>query len=450
MPVVKARNFRGTKDFSPSEMIPRERMIDSMKHVFRLFGFSPLETPALEMLEVLSGKYGKEGEQLLYKLDYKNDRPADRVALRYDLTVPLARFIAMNPDLPLPFKRYQVQPVWRADRPQPRQGRFREFYQCDVDSIGSEEGLADAEIIAVSVKMLQQLGFERDDKRAVIQVNHRKILEALNELSGLSPGLFMDFCRVLDKTDKIGWDEVSKELLELGTKSEALEKLSIIFEQKGEFSEKLDWFENEIGSSESAADGINGLRVIYEHLRYLEIPNDMISFEPRLARGLDYYTGAVFETMLPNHPHIGSLTGGGRYDKLIGLYSGRDLPAVGTTIGLDRIFAAMNQLEMVNKDSKTITQVLIAAYSENEMPESIEIASLFRQAGIETDIFPTAGKMKKPFNYADKMGIPFVAVVGPDEVADPDMLMVTLKNLSISTQETLLVVDAIHRVGSPR
>jgi len=440
---IAPRSFKGTRDFTPSAMIPREKVIETIKGVFRLYGFSPMETPALEMLEVLSGKYGDEGEKLIYKLDYKNDKPQDRVALRYDLTVPLARVVASHPEWPMPFKRYQIQPVWRADQPQIRQGRFREFYQCDVDTIGVTEGVSDAEIIALTVEMIQRLGFLDGDRRAVVQLNHRKLLEAICLHCGLNLDQLVPFTRALDKLDKVGEEGVKAELAQVGLSESGYSKLQEIFAVSGSNAEKHQQLSQILGDSEAAKLGLDGLQMILDALHALDVPEESIILNPHLARGLDYYTGAVFETILPEQSHIGSLTGGGRYDELIGLYSGRDLPGVGTTIGLDRIFAAMEQLGMVDASSSTVTRVLVAAYSPEEINLALRIVKLFREGGIPCELFPETGKLKKPFSYADKQGISFVAVVGPDEVADPANLKVSLKNLTTSDQSTLSVTEAI-------
>ncbi len=441
----KPRSFKGTRDFTPREMIPREEIIGKMKSVFRLYGFSPLETPALEMLSVLTGKYGEEGEKLLYKLDYKNDEFKNRVALRYDLTVPLARVVASHPEWPVPFKRYQVQPVWRADKPQTRQGRFREFYQCDIDTVGAPEGLADAEILALTVAMLDELGFKDGDKRAVVQLNHRKVLEGICVYAGHPREDLAGFCRVLDKLDKIGRDNVYEELRKIGVTDGGLKHLDEVLPLGEESTNAWSVIKQlrEVFADEPAAlEGLDGLELILINLEQLGTPLDRINLNPALARGLDYYTGAVFESTIPQQPHIGSLTGGGRYDKLIGLYGGGDKPAVGTTIGLDRMFAAMEQLGMVNTDAATVTRVLVAAWSYDQMPACLQAVRVFRDAGVPAEVFPTAGKLKKPFSHADKLNIPFVAVIGPDEADHPDGLHVSLKNLAQSTQETMPVTQA--------
>jgi len=446
MAKISAKNFKGTRDFVPSEMIKREEIIEKIKGVFRLYGFNPLETPALEMLHVLSGKYGDEGEKLLYKLDYKNDRPNDRVALRYDLTVPLARVIANHPEWPTPFKRYQIQPVWRADRPQVRQGRFREFYQCDVDSIGAPEGIADAEIIALTVRMVNELGFSESGRKAVVQLNHRKILEGICEYAGRPANELADFCRILDKLDKIGKDAVYEEMKTIGVNNDGLENLDNILELKGSSSEKLVALKDKLRFSENALQGVSGLETILGYLKDLDVPGDSLNLNPNLARGLDYYTGAVFETTLPEQPHIGSLTGGGRYDKLIGLYSGQDQPAVGTTIGLDRMFAAMLQLGMLDLEKASVVELLIAAYSKDEYSAALKAVKKFRDAGINSEVYPAVGKLKKPFSYADKLGVSFVGVIGPDEAADPENLKISLKNLRASSQDVVSLSEAIKQI----
>ncbi|GBE30871.1 histidine--tRNA ligase [bacterium BMS3Bbin04] len=452
----KPRSFKGTRDFTPREMIPREKIIDSMKRVFRLYGFSPLETPALEMLSVLTGKYGEEGEKLLYKLDYKNDDFMNRVALRYDLTVPLARVIASHPEWPMPFKRYQVQPVWRADKPQTRQGRFREFYQCDIDTVGAPEGLADAEILALTVTMLDDLGFKDGDKRAIVQLNHRKVLEGICVYAGHPREDLAGFCRVLDKLDKIGREGVVSDLIDMGINDEGIDRVDSLLKLSGMYGslsstpadEKIDHVLAILDNNQAATEGLEGIRSILQSLKELGTDLSRINFNPVLARGLDYYTGAVFESTLPGQPHIGSLTGGGRYDKLIGLYGGGDKPAVGTTIGLDRMFAAMEQLGMVDTEAATVTRVLIAAWSADQMSACLQAVRVFREAGVPAEVFPTTGKLKKPFSHADKLNIPYVAVIGPDEAGNPDGLHVSLKDLSQGTQETLQVANAAEKVSS--
>jgi histidyl-tRNA synthetase len=446
MAQIAPRSFKGTRDFTPREMIPREKIINDIKTVFKLYGFSPLETPALEMLQVLAGKYGEEGDKLLYKLDYKNDKPKDRVALRYDLTVPLARVVANHPEWPMPFKRFQIQPVWRADKPQVRQGRFREFCQCDVDTIGSPEGIADAEIIALSIDTVIKLGFDSGDKKAQIQLNHRKILAGLCEYVGRPSSELALFCRALDKLDKIGMDGVKKELEKIGVDDVGFQKLDKAIAVEGSNNEKLVKLRDLLKDNQAACEGIDSLSKIIEYIEILGISEEFTNFNPTLARGLDYYTGVVFETTLPGQPHIGSLTGGGRYDNLIELYSGRDLPAIGTTIGLDRIFAAMEQLGMINSDTATVTEILFAAYSKDEVNTSLSMVKMLRDAGISAELFPSTGKLKKPFGYADKLKIPYVAVVGPDEIADKDNLKLTLKDLKKGEQETVTVSEAIKRI----
>jgi histidyl-tRNA synthetase len=447
----KPRSFKGTRDFTPREMIPREQIISKMKTVFRLYGFSPLETPALEMLSVLTGKYGEEGEKLLYKLDYKNDDFENRVALRYDLTVPFARVIVTHPEWPMPFKRYQMQPVWRADKPQTRQGRFREFYQCDIDTVGAPEGLADAEILALTVTMLDELGFKDGDKRAIVQLNHRKLLEGICVYVGHPREDLAGFCRVLDKLDKIGREGVDNELRKIGVTDTGLQNLDNVLplgEESTTANDVIQQLRTIFANEPVALEGLDGLESILSYLEQLGTPLDRINLNPALARGLDYYTGAVFESTLPQQPHIGSLTGGGRYDKLISLYGGGDKPAVGTTIGLDRMFAAMEQLGMVNTEAATVTRVLVAAWSNDQLPACMRAVRVFRDAGIPAEVFPTAGKLKKPFSYADKLTIPYVAVIGPDEAEHADGLHVSLKDLSKGTQETVAVEVAAERVGT--
>jgi histidyl-tRNA synthetase len=346
----------------------------------------------------------------------------------------------------MPFKRYQIQPVWRADQPQIRQGRFREFYQCDVDTVGAGEGVADAEILALTVEMMERLGFSDGDRRARVQLNHRRLLEAICAHTGLPGEKLADFTRALDKLDKIGRDGVREELEKVGVAAEGMARLDEVLAVEGANSERLAALEGILGGSGAAEAGLEGLRTILEQLHALGVEEEMIVVNPHLARGLDYYTGAVFETTLPAHPHIGSLTGGGRYDELIGLYSGRDLPAVGTTIGLDRIIAAMKQLDMLREDRSTVTRLLLAAWSEAEIPVALGLLRRFREAGIPSELFPATGKLKKPFSYADKQGIGFVGVIGPDEAAAEGGAMVSLKQLATGEQDTVTLEEAVRRV----
>lgn len=433
MSKISARVFKGARDFLPEQMLHRERILDVMRSVFKKYGFAPLETPAIEYLDVLTGKYGEDADRLIYRLDYKPGTK-DAAALHYDLTVPFSRVVAMNPDLPLPFKRYQIQPVWRADRPQPHQGRFREFYQCDIDAVGSTSMLIDAEMVAITCEILSKLGF----KTFLVKINNRKILNGITQYAGLGADMTQEVCRSIDKLDKMPWKEVASELAEKQLSEAAIQKLEMLLSKEL----TLESLETELNGIETAIEGINETKALFEILRQLGVPAEHYRFDLSLARGLDYYTGPIFETKLTDQPHMGSLTGGGRYDGLIGMLSGREMPAVGTTLGLDRIFTAMQQLNML-EEVKTSTKVLVANFAADTLPHAIRLAAYLRAANVATEIYPEAAKMKKQFAYADKKGIPFVVVLGETEIANGT---ITLKNLKTGEQKELTLAEVVELV----
>ncbi len=423
---IAARNFKGTRDYLPNEMIQRNRMISSIRTGFEKHGFVPLETPALEYLDILTGKYGEEGDKLIYRLDYKGGY---EVGMKYDLTVPLARFISQHSHLTFPFKRYQIQPVWRADRPQPNQGRFREFYQCDADIVGVSSVSADAEIIAMISQILSNL----DIGRFVIRINNRKILQGITEYAGLSQDKEADLCRGIDKLDKIGLDGVKEELKNYGFSDEAMTKIFPIFSLQGDNSEILKELAHILAKSEVGLLGIAELKDVFTYLDMLEIAEDQLKLDLYLARGLDYYTGTIFESASKELAHVGSLTGGGRYDNLIGSFGATDTPAVGTSIGLDRIATVLNQLDKIdNKDS--VSQILVTLFDKDSYKDSLRITSLLRQADFNVEVVYEHTKLKKQFAYADKKKIPYVVVLGPDEIKDGK---VTVKDLSAGKQDQL-------------
>ena len=434
MSKIKPRIFKGARDFLPEQMLHREKILDVMRKVFKKYGFSPVETPAIEYLNVLSGKYGEDADRLIYKLNYKTDTK-DEAALHYDLTVPFSRVVAMNPDLTLPFKRYQIQPVWRADRPQPHQGRFREFYQCDIDAVGSKSMLIDAEMVAITYEVLKELGFTT----FLIKINNRKILNGITQYAGLSSDMTQEVCRSIDKLDKMPWSEVEKELTEKEIQEDAINKLGKLLNKELD----LNTLAQTLIDIDIAQQGIAETQQLFAYLEDLGVEQKHYTFDLSLARGLDYYTGPIFETKLTDQPHMGSLTGGGRYDQLIGMFAGRELPAVGTTLGLDRIFTAMQQLEML-PSIKTSTKVLVLVFSEKEIKHSIRLASQLRNAGIETEIYPEAIALKKQFAYADKKNIPFVAILGENEIKENK---ITLKELKTGVQETIGLTELVKRVG---
>ncbi len=428
--MTQPRLYRGMRDFLPTQMIPRESVLEKIRAVFRRWGYVPIETPAIELLDTLLGKYGDDADKLIYRIDH-----ADGLGLRYDLTVSLARLMAAyGQDLPKPFRRYQIQPVWRAERAQKQKGRFREFIQCDVDIVGTDSPIADAEILAISAEILQSLGFENFK----ILINHRMILRGLIHHAGLDESEEPAVLRILDKWDKIGKDEVRSELLKCNYSSGLIDKIFELIVLDGGNWELLSRFES-FGEDKITA-GVGNLRKIFEHLSALGIGQDIIKFSPRMARGLDYYTGAIFETILPGLPSMGSLTGGGRYDNLIGMFlKGGEIAACGTTIGLDRILAAMEELDMVPK-AHTFTKVLVAIFSDDLAQNALSLAQKLRKAGISTEVFAEPKKLSKQFAHADKWEIPYVLLIGEEE-AEKDFCV--MKEMKSGQQKTMTETEAI-------
>jgi histidyl-tRNA synthetase len=428
--MIQPRTFKGARDFLPEQMLHRERITQVMRQTFKKYGFAPIETPAIEYLDVLTGKYGEDADRLIYRLNYKNGSK-DEAALHYDLTVPFSRVVAMNPDLAMPFKRYQIQPVWRADRPQPHQGRFREFYQCDVDCVGSSSMVIDAEMVAITYEVLSQLGFEG----FLIKINNRKILNGITQYVGLDASWTQEVCRSIDKLDKVEWSEVRKELTDKNIAEDAIAKLELLLQKEL----TLTNLEAELSAVEAAQEGIRELKQVFAYLDILGIPASAYRFDISLARGLDYYTGPIFETKLPAHPHIGSLTGGGRYDTLIGMFTGKDMPSVGTTLGLDRIFTAMQQLNLL-EDVKTSTQVLVANFGDDTMQDALSLVKSLRENNVNTEFYPEPAKMKKQFAYCDKKKIPYVCIIGETEKAAQK---VSVKNMQTGEQHVVSLEELV-------
>ena len=433
MAKIQARIFKGARDFFPEQMLHRERILQVMRTTFKKYGFAPLETPAIEYLDVLTGKYGEDADRLIYKLNYKVGQK-DEAALHYDLTVPFSRAVAMQTDLPLPFKRYQMQPVWRADRPQPHQGRFREFYQCDADCVGSESMIIDAEMIAITYEILSQLTIPD----FVIKINNRKILNGITQYIGLDNSHVAEVCNAIDKLDKVEWNEVEKDLIEKNISATSIEKLHQLLIK----NLSLDLLKTELNSIEIAQQGIAELQELFSYLAIFNIPETHYKFDISLARGLDYYTGPIFETKLPKHPHMGSLNGGGRYNGLIASFGGKDIPAVGTSLGLDRIFTAMQQLDLLD-DVKTSTKVLVGNFGEATLAASLKLVTDLRANNINTEFYPDADKLKKQFGYCDKKKIPFMCIIGEEEMAAN---VITLKNLQNSEQNKFSFIDLLQQL----
>jgi histidyl-tRNA synthetase len=444
MPSIKPTLPKGTRDFLPEQMYRRQYVIDTMKLIFEKYGYEPLETPSIEKLDVLSGKYGDEGDKLIFKLlrrgtgleELLKDRQEFVIteygqmvdeALRYDLTVPLSRVVAMyQNELNFPFKRYQIQPVWRADRPQ--RGRYREFFQCDADTVGTDSILADAETVAIVYEVLSTLGF----KNFKIRINNRKVLNGILEYGGVDAIQGSSVLTAIDKLEKIGFDGVRQELIKRGISRDQVQRIFSVIDLSGVAEAVLQEMVDSFGENELLLEGAGELQQLLAGLADLGVPTEFRAVDLGLARGLGYYTGPIYESVV-EEPKIGSLSGGGRYDNLIGMFLGRDIPATGTAFGIERIIEVMAQLDMF-PDSKTKTQVLVTIFDDEGRAASLAFAQHLRQAGIRTESVFDATKMKKQLSYADKKGIRYVAILGPDE-RDNDR--VTIKDLTSGEQQTL-------------
>ena len=435
---------KGTRDFSPLEMTKRNYIFNTIKDVYTLYGFQQIETPAMETLGTLMGKYGEEGDKLLFKVlnsgDYLNkiedkellERNSLHLAarlcekgLRYDLTVPFARYVVMHrEELQLPFKRYQIQPVWRADRPQ--KGRYREFYQCDADVVGSDSLLNEVELMQIVDTVFTRFGV-----RVQIKINNRKILSGIAEVIGAADKI-IDITVAIDKLDKIGIDNVNQELREDGLTEEQIEKLQPIISLAGTNEEKLTVIAEVLKDSETGLKGVEETKFILDSLKTSGLKNE-IQLDLTLARGLNYYTGAIFEVKALD-VQIGSITGGGRYDNLTGIFGMPGLSGVGISFGADRIYDVLNQLDLYPKEAVNGTQLLFINFGEKETAYCLPIAAKARQAGIRTEVFPDSAKMKKQMSYANAKQIPFVALAGENEINEGKL---TLKDMT--TGEQMLV-----------
>ncbi|HEX6975392.1 MAG TPA: histidine--tRNA ligase [Vicinamibacterales bacterium] len=419
----QTRPARGMRDFLPEDVRRRDYVIGVVEDVYRRYGFEPLETPALENIETLTGKYGEEGNKLIFKVlrrgEHESSGETD-LALRYDLTVPLARVVAeYRGKLPKFFKRYQIQPVWRADRP--ARGRFREFYQCDVDAIGSKSPVVEAELCAAVSDVLTTLGFSD----FVIKLNHRVVLSGLLQAAGIDAALQGSALVAVDKLDKIGRDGVIKELIERGVSDDASRKLLDAF--AGDVS--LERVRALVADQADASAGVTELERIVALCRSTSA-GAHLRFDPTLARGLSYYTGAIMEIAVPDL--AGSLGGGGRYDGLIGMFSGEQVPACGFSLGLERILVVMGERNMFPADAqKASADVLVAIFDEAIVPEAMKLAAELRSAGVRAELYPEADKLGKQMKYAATKGIPFAAILGGDELARGE---VTVKNLTSGEQ----------------
>ena len=444
---------KGTRDYSPEVMVKRNYIFDTIKSVFKLYGYMPLETPSMENLSTLMGKYGEDGDKLLFKILNSGDflapvtnneieernipRLTNKICekgLRYDLTVPFARFVVQHQnEISFPFKRYQIQPVWRADRPQ--KGRYREFYQCDVDVVGSDSLLNEVELIQIVDEVYKRLKVN-----VRLLINNRKVLAGIAETIG-HPDKLVDITVAIDKMDKIGLENVNAELREKGVSEEAIQKLQPILHLKGSNEEKLTRLQEILKDSETGLKGITELSTIFHYLNALNIQTEVI-LDLTLARGLSYYTGAIFEVKAKD-VEIGSITGGGRYDDLTGIFGMKNMSGVGISFGADRIFDVMNQLNAFPENTSATTRVLFVNFGEQEEAFCLQILKELRAAGINTEIYPEATKMKKQMTYADKKSIPYVALVGENEINNK---IVTLKNMLTGEQESVAISKLVEKL----
>ena len=445
---------KGTRDFGPIEMAKRNYIFDTIKQVYALYGFQQIETPAMETLQTLMGKYGEEGDKLLFKVLNSGDcltkisdeelleRNSLHLAakmcekgLRYDLTVPFARYVVMHrEELQLPFKRYQIQPVWRADRPQ--KGRYREFYQCDADVVGSDSLLNEVELMQIIDTVFSRFGI-----RVQIKINNRKILTGIAEVIGAADKI-VDITVAIDKLDKIGIDNVNAELREDGLTDEQIAKLQPIIMLSGTNDEKLETIAEVLKDSETGLKGVEELRFIIGTLTQLSTLHSQLDFDLTLARGLNYYTGAIFEVKALD-VQIGSITGGGRYDNLTGIFGMPGLSGVGISFGADRIYDVLNQLDLYPKESVNATQLLFINFGEKETAYCLPYIYKVREEGIRAEIYPDAVKMKKQMSYANAKQIPFVALAGENEINEGKL---TLKNMETGEQQMLTIEELIEKM----
>lgn len=444
---------KGTRDFGPVEMARRNYIFDTIREVFKLYGFSQIETPAMENLSTLMGKYGEEGDKLLFKILNSGNWPASlenidlqsesighltskisEKGLRYDLTVPFARFVVQHRnELTMPFKRYQIQPVWRADRPQ--KGRYREFYQCDADVVGSDSLINEIELISLIDEVFSRLGIN-----ITIKLNNRKVLSGIAELVG-QPDKLIDITVAIDKIDKIGIENVKAELSERGISEESIERLIPILEINGSTQERIAALSEILKEVETGAKGVSELEEVISGINNLGLKAN-IELDVSLARGLNYYTGTIIEVKAKDVA-IGSITGGGRYDNLTGVFGMPGLSGVGISFGADRIYDVLNALDLYPDSASAATRVMFTNFGKSEAEVSMKYLKLFRKAGISAEIYPDAAKMKKQMQRANDLAIPFVAIVGEEEMKQG---LVTLKNMADGSQKMLTVDDAIAMV----
>ena len=444
---------KGTRDFGPVEMAKRNYIFNTIREVYALYGFRQIETPAMENLSTLMGKYGEEGDKLLFKIlnsgdfrsgisaeDYGSDSAARLAArfcekgLRYDLTVPFARYVVQHRDeLQMPFKRFQIQPVWRADRPQ--KGRYREFYQCDADVVGSDSLLNEVELMQIVDEVFTRFGI-----RVCIKINNRKILTGIAEIIGEADKI-VDITVAIDKLDKIGLDKVNDELRVVGLSEEAVEKLQPIIALSGSNEEKLETMRRVLAESETGLKGVEEVAFVLETLKNSQLHNE-IELDLTLARGLNYYTGCIFEVKALD-VQIGSITGGGRYDNLTGIFGMPGLSGVGISFGADRIYDVLGQLDLYPQETQSGVQLLFINFGAAEAAHCLRLAAQARLTGIATEVYPDSVKMKKQMSYANAHNVPFVALVGETEMAEG---RITLKNMTTGEQQSLTIEEAVKAI----
>lgn len=444
---------KGTRDFSPIEMAKRNYIFNTIKEVFLLYGFQQIETPAMENLSTLMGKYGEEGDKLLFKMlnsgDYLKNAPAEMLeqhdyihlipkisekGLRYDLTVPFARYVVMHRnDIQFPFKRYQIQPVWRADRPQ--KGRYREFYQCDADVVGSDSLMNEIELVGMIDEVFKRFGIN-----VIIKINNRKVLSGIAEVIG-APDKIVDITVAIDKIDKIGLENVNAELLEKGLSQDAVDALQPLLTLSGSNEEKLATLSTLLASSEVGMNGVEELRYVLTNSEAQQ-PKGVVELDVSLARGLNYYTGTIIEVKAKDVV-IGSITGGGRYDNLTGVFGMPGTSGVGISFGADRIYDVLNTLELYPKDTLASTKVLFVNFGENEGAQSLQYVMKLRANGIPAEIYPDSTKMKKQMSYANDKNVAYVAMVGETEMANGT---IALKCMETGEQENLTIDEVISKL----
>ncbi|KAA2216854.1 histidine--tRNA ligase [Maribacter flavus] len=449
---------KGTRDFTPSEVVKRNYIFDVVKRHFQTFGFQPIETPSFENSETLMGKYGDEGDRLIFKIlnsgDFLNKvndelyslKDSNKItssisekALRYDLTVPFARYVVMHQnELDFPFKRYQIQPVWRADRPQ--KGRFREFYQCDADVVGSDSLLQEVELIQLYDTVFTELKLDG----VTIKLNNRKILAGIAEVIG-AKDLLIDFTVALDKLDKIGEDGVKKEMLSKGISEFAIEKAAPLFNLKGSNTDQLDALDALLENSKEGKKGVDELRFIMETIVSLGMQSAKLVIDVTLARGLNYYTGAIFEVAAPKGVSMGSIGGGGRYDDLTGIFGLKDVSGVGISFGLDRIYLVLEELNLFPEAIDRSLEVLCLNFGTKEGLAALKLTTVLRKHGIKADIYPSEAKLNKQFKYANNRNVPYVILLGEEELNNSSFVV---KNMQNGEQKTYSLSDTQQFIDS--